>query len=194
LCFPPSEQQLTEAAALCGLSTAEFERAFWLKRRDYDRGQSPAPYWQDIARSAGRTFDDAIIAEMVRREIDFWTRFDHRVLRWAAQLRAEGYKTGILSNLPRPLGESLRATPGFLDPFEHITFSYELGFIKPEPEIYRHAMEGLAAEPGRTLFLDDRPDNVEGARAAGLEAVLFTTWEEFLSRDRARFGLPEPSR
>jgi hypothetical protein len=33
---------------------------------------------------------------------------------------------------------------------------------------------------------------VEGGRAAGIHAEIFTTWEEFLQRDRARYGLPEP--
>ena len=193
LCFPPADRQLSEAAVLCGLSTEEFVRAFWLKRRDYDRGQDAASYWQDIAGASGRTFDDAMIAGMVRREIEFWSRFDERVLRWTRQLRAAGLRTGILSNLPRPLGQALRAAPGFLDRFDQVTFSYELGVIKPEREIYLHAIEGLGAAPSQTLFLDDHADNVEGARAAGLQAVLFTTWEDFVARDRARFALPEPS-
>ena len=194
ICFPPTEQQLSAAAALCGLSTAEFLRAFWLKRGEYDRGQDAVPYWQDIAVAAGRSYDSETIAELVRREIEFWTRFDERVLQWAAQLRASGLRTGILSNLPRPLGEALRATPGFLDHFDHVTFSYELGVIKPEREIYRHAIEGVGAAPEQTLFLDDRAENVEGGRATGLQALLFTTWEHFVLEDCLRFGLPEPSR
>ena len=131
-----------------------------------------------------------MVAEMIRREIDFWSHFDTRVLNWTQDLRRAGLRTSILSNLPRTLGESLRAEPGFLDHFDQVTFSYELGVIKPEPEIYRHAIQGLGVEPTEALFLDDRPENVEGARAAGLHAEIFTTWEEFLDRDRARYGLP----
>lgn len=194
LCFPPTEQQIAEAATLCGLNAEEFLGAFWKKRRAYDRGHDPAPYWQDIAAVGGHVFDDAMIAEMVRREIDFWMRFDERVLRWVEQLRAAGFETAILSNLPRPLGEALRAAPGFLDHFDHVTFSYELGVIKPERDIYEHAIRGLGAAPARTLFLDDRVENVEGARAAGLHAVLFTTWEDFIARECTRLGLPEPLR
>jgi len=192
LCFPPTEQQLAEAAALCGLSVEAFVHAFWLNRRNYDRGHDPAAYWRDIAGRAGRTFDDAMVAEMVKREIDFWTRFDERVMRWVRQLQAARYGTGILSNLPRPLGEGLRATHGFLDAFDQVTFSYELGCIKPEREIYEHAVHGLGIPAEETAFLDDRLENVEGARAAGLQAILFTTWEQFLTSDHMRLGLPEP--
>lgn len=192
LCFPPTDRQLSEAAALCGLSTSEFVHAFWFKRHDYDRGADSATYWRDFAGVIGRTFDDAMVREMIRREIDFWSRYDARLLAWTADLRRVGLRTGILSNLPLPIGENLRATAGFLDHFDQVTFSYRLGVIKPEPGIYRYALQGLGVAPQEALFLDDRSDNVEGARAIGLNAEVFTTWEEFLERHRADYGLPEP--
>ncbi len=192
ICRPPSEQQLSDAAALCGFSVEEFVQAFWRKRREYDRGSDARAYWRDIAESSGRVFDDALIAEMMRREVDFWGRFDDRVLSWARDLRTAGLRTSILSNLPRTLGERLRSEPGFLGHFDQVTFSYELGFIKPEAPIYQHAIEGLGVEPAEALFLDDRPENVEGARAAGIHAEVFNSWEEFLERDCLRYGLPRP--
>src|SRR6185437_5533474 len=160
ICRPPTRQQLSEAAALCGLTVEEFLQAFWRKRREYDRGTDAQAYWQDIAASTGRVFDAALVAEMMRREVDFWSHFDGRVLGWVQELRSAGLRTGILSNLPRTLGEKLRGDTGFLGHFDQVTFSYELGVIKPEAEIYHHAIEGLGVEPGRALFLDDRPENV----------------------------------
>ena len=192
ICWPPTSRQLSDAAALCGLTVEEFVQAFWRKRREYDRGSDARAYWQDIAESSGRVFDDALIAEMMRREVDFWGHFDDRVLNWTRDLRAAGLRTSILSNLPRTLGEKLRSVPGFLDHFDQVTFSYELGFIKPEAPIYRYAIDGLAVGPAEALFLDDRADNVEGARAAGIHAEVFNSWEEFLERDCLRYGLPRP--
>jgi putative hydrolase of the HAD superfamily len=192
VCRPPTQQQISEAAALCGLTVDEFLHAFWRNRREYDRGTDAAGYWQDVAASGGRVFDEATVTEMMRREVDFWGRFDGRVLSWTQDLRCAGLRTGILSNLPHTLGHKLRADTGFLDHFDQVTFSCELGVVKPEAAIYRHAIEGLGVEPAEALFLDDRPENVEGARAAGIHAEVFTTWEEFLERDRARYGLPAP--
>jgi len=194
ICRPPTQQQLSEAAALCGLTVEEFLQAFWRKRREYDRGTDAQAYWQDIAASTGRVFDAALVAEMMRREVDFWSHFDGRVLGWVQELRSAGLRTGILSNLPRTLGEKLRGDTGFLGHFDQVTFSYELGVIKPEAEIYHHSIEGLGVEPGRALFLDDRPENVEGARATGMHAEIFTSWEDFLERDRARYALPPPEK
>jgi putative hydrolase of the HAD superfamily len=192
ICLPPSPQQLSDAAELCGFTVEDFVQAFWRKRREYDRGSDARAYWLDIAEASGRVFDEGLIAEMMRREVDFWGRFDHRVLNWTQDLRAAGLRTSILSNLPRTLGERLRSAPGFLDHFDQVTFSYELGVIKPEAPIYRHAIEGLGVAPEEALFLDDRPENVEGARAAGIRAEVFNSWEEFLERDCLRYGLPLP--
>jgi putative hydrolase of the HAD superfamily len=192
VCFFPTEEQWGEAARFCGVEVAEFQRAFWLLRDDYDRGGDPTRYWLNIAKITGRTFDEATVAGLIRREVAFWSRFDARVLGWANQLRAAGIRTGLLSNLPSPLAQALRATPGFLDHFDQVTFSCEWGVIKPQPEIYRHVIQELQIAPADGLFIDDRSDNVAGARTVGLRVELFTTWEEFCKQDLPRYGLPEP--
>jgi len=195
LCFHPAEEWIAEAAAAVEMPVPEFLDAFWKERRVYDAGLLTAEqYWQGIAAVAGRRFPDALIPAMIEREIQFWSRYDSRVLAWIRQLRAAGIRTAILSNLPRPLGERLRITEGFLDHFDHVTFSYELRAAKPQVEIYEHAIRGLKVPPAQALFLDDRPENIEGARAAGLQAELFLSWEKFLESILARYGLPEPPR
>ena len=182
LCFHPTDEQLAEAAAFCGIPARDFISLLWKYRRAYDRGQDSASYWRGVGAPAGVAFDDAMVEEMIRREIDFWSRYDTRLLVWTTDLRRAGLRTGILSNLPAPLGESLRATAGFLDHFDQVTFSYRLGVIKPEREIYEYALRGLGVAPAEALFLDDRPENIEGARGVGLRTELFTTWEEFCGR------------
>jgi hypothetical protein len=44
------------------------------------------------------------------------------------------------------------------------------------------------------LFLDDRIENIDGAREAGLEAELFVSWEDFVGEIAGRYGLPAPER
>jgi putative hydrolase of the HAD superfamily len=191
LCFHPAQEKIDAAARLCGVPPEEFVRALWKNRLRYDAGQSSRDYWTEAAGLMNRTFDDAMIEEMVRREVDFWSRFDDRVVAWIDQLRAAGFRTGILSNLPIPLGTHLRAN-GLLEHFDHVTFSFELGCAKPERRIYEHAVAGLNIAPEEALFLDDRPENVAGAREAGLQSELYTTWEDFTEIPR-RYGLiPNP--
>jgi len=193
LCFPPTDDQIARAAAACGIDVPRFLEAFWKIRPEYDRGTlGPHDYWTAFAKMTGRKFDREHIEEMVRREIDFWSAYDERVLAWARELRTQGFRLGILSNLPSPLGKHLRIRPWFLDHFDQVTFSYELLLMKPEAEIYQRAIAGLGIRPSEALFLDDRPENVVGARAAGLQAVLFESWARFVERDLGRYGLPRP--
>lgn len=193
LCFPPTDEQIASAAARCGLSVPTFLNAFWLHRVEYDAGRlGPREYWEQIATANRIHIDEAWMNDMRRREIDFWSAYDRRLLEWAKELQCAGLRTGILSNLPGPLGENLRATNGFLDVFDHVTFSYELRVVKPEPAIYEDVIRGLGIPPEESLFLDDRPENVEGARAVGLNAEVFVSWEDFLANTRESYGLPSP--
>jgi putative hydrolase of the HAD superfamily len=194
LCRPPTDEQIARAAERCGLTVPEFLNAFWSNRIEYDAGNlEPQDYWAGIAKMVGRTFDDALTAEMLQREIDFWSCYDARVLAWVRELRGSGFRTGILSNLPKPLGLHLRKTAGFLDPFDHVTFSYELHVVKPEPAIYDDMIRGLGLPAEQALFLDDRQENVDGARAVGLRAELFVSWEQFLEDTLDRYSLPAPA-
>jgi HAD superfamily hydrolase (TIGR01509 family) len=67
----------------------------------------------------------------------------------------------------------VRTTFDWLDEFEVQIWSCEHGIIKPDPAIYRLCLEALGCEARRTLFFDDRPANVEGARKVGMQAHVF---------------------
>ena len=62
--------------------------------------------------------------------------------------------------------------------FERIFASHELGLCKPDPEIYRLALDKLRVKPDETLFVDDMEENVAAARELGMRAVLFRTAED----------------
>jgi FMN phosphatase YigB (HAD superfamily) len=52
--------------------------------------------------------------------------------------------------------------------------SHEIGQVKPDPEAFRDVAHLAGIEPRRSLFIDDVAANIDGARAAGFEALLFT--------------------
>jgi 2-haloacid dehalogenase len=66
--------------------------------------------------------------------------------------------------------------------------SGECRLLKPDPEIYRRHTAGFGLEPAATLFFDDSMKNVEGARAVGWNAELFTSAEQ-LREDLRRHGI-----
>jgi putative hydrolase of the HAD superfamily len=191
LCFHPSEDRFARIADLLGVSTPDLLRMFWANRIEYDAGRVDSrDYWSGVAAAGGKPMDDALLRTLVKLEIELWNNYDQRILGWVAHLQSSGIRTAILSNLPQPLGEALRATPGFLDPFDHVTFSYELRSAKPEAAIYRDAIRGVGVPAPEALFLDDKIENVEGARAVGLQAEQYSTWEAFVANTAERYLLP----
>ena len=74
----------------------------------------------------------------------------------------------------------VRARMLWLEAFHHRTFSHTLRMAKPEVAIYEHAAEGLGVEPGKILFVDDRADNCEAGRAAGMQVISYTSHADFL--------------
>ena len=64
--------------------------------------------------------------------------------------------------------------------------SFQLGMIKPEPEIYRHVANELGVSPSDCLLVDDGLANVEGARLTGWDAIHFTSGEHLRHQLAAR--------
>lgn len=80
---------------------------------------------------------------------------------------------GILSNSFVGAREREQAAYGFEDLVDEIIYSHECGMSKPDPGIYALACERLGVEPAQMVFLDDSEPCVEGARRAGIHAVLY---------------------
>jgi putative hydrolase of the HAD superfamily len=62
----------------------------------------------------------------------------------------------------------------FMRLFDDMVLSFREGCAKPEPEIYRRAIAKFSVKSAEAFFVDDRPENVAGALAAGMDVVLFT--------------------
>jgi epoxide hydrolase-like predicted phosphatase len=94
------------------------------------------------------------------------------LISYARALRPR-YRTGILSNSFVGAREREQAAYGFEDLVDEIVYSHECGVSKPDPGIYALACERLQVKPAQMVFLDDYEPCVEGARRAGIHAVLY---------------------
>jgi HAD superfamily hydrolase (TIGR01509 family) len=62
---------------------------------------------------------------------------------------------------------------GLNDEFDAVILSFEVGAQKPEPEIYRFALERLGVQdPARAIFVDDQTAYCDGAAVVGLDTRL----------------------
>jgi 2-haloacid dehalogenase len=103
-------------------------------------------------------------------------------------LAERGVPLYAITNWASETFEIVRRDPAyaFLDLFREIYVSGELGMVKPEPAIFRHALSRIGAGPGECLFIDDNEHNVAAAEALGIAAHRFTTPEALAGELRAR--------
>lgn len=83
-------------------------------------------------------------------------------------------RLGLLSNTNPVHARWVRARLPVLRRFDAVVLSFEEGVAKPDPRIYRAALERLGTSPDRTLFFDDIAAYVDAARALGMQAEVFT--------------------
>ncbi len=86
------------------------------------------------------------------------------------EVRSKGIRTAILTNNVKEWRQWRDRIP--IELFDPVVDSCEVGLRKPDPEIYLLTCSQLGVAPWECLFLDDHPDNIEGARAVGMEALL----------------------
>jgi len=72
--------------------------------------------------------------------------------------------------------------------FDDYVLSYELGVMKPDPAIYRVALEKARVLPAESVFIDDMEENIKGAEALGMPAVLYRP-ETDLEKELGSLGL-----
>jgi putative hydrolase of the HAD superfamily len=104
-----------------------------------------------------------------------------------ADARSVGLRTGILtSKLIAFLSRAWIERSSLLSSFDVLLDQSETGLRKPDLPAYHQAVEAMGLEPAGTLFVDDDPANVDGAVAAGLQAVRFDVTDPAGSFARVR--------
>jgi HAD superfamily hydrolase (TIGR01509 family) len=97
-------------------------------------------------------------------------------------LRRSGkYRIATLNNESRELNEYRVKTFGLRDYFDYFICSGYVREMKPYPDIYRTALEVSATPPERTVFIDDKQENCDAARALGMQAIHFISPQQLRS-------------
>jgi len=166
--------------SVAGMDLRAASSPYWATRLEYDGGVlSPAEYWNSVL---GRPIGGDDLDQLEELDARLWSRLNPRTLEVLEFLAGEGAQLALLSNMPEGMSyryESEASWPAF---FAIRYFSGRLRMVKPEPEIYRHVLEGLGAAPEDVVFIDDNPANIEAAEALGMRVVLHTAGTD-LSRE-----------
>ncbi|HSH55963.1 MAG TPA: HAD-IA family hydrolase [Candidatus Limnocylindrales bacterium] len=88
------------------------------------------------------------------------------------------YKIGLLSNAGADMLQAI-----FSDEdralFDAVALSYQTGHVKPDARAYHTLAEDLGVETEACIFVDDQERHCSGARAAGMQAIEYTSFEDF---------------
>ncbi len=107
---------------------------------------------------------------------DIWHRWEELtplpvMLRLVAELKAQGYMVGLLSNVLAPTRELIRQHGGY-DGYDFAVLSSEVGCKKPDAEIFQLVQEklnGIACN--EMVFLDDREPSIITAQSLGINVI-----------------------
>jgi len=163
--------------------------------REWNHRQDEGRSWADaIAELTGRHPDRAeLIAAYYGRWEEMLGGALDGVVAILEELDAARVPLYALTNWSHETFPIARRRFQFLERFRGIVVSGEERAAKPDPRIYRTLLERYRLQPERTLFIDDVAANVDGARALGMEGVLYTTPAELRRELAARSFLVDPA-
>ncbi len=139
---------------------------------EQDRGRT----WKDAEEALIDTYPER--EEQIRAFRRHWHEmvphaYDETV-RIMEALIDKGRDVTMLTNFAADTFADARELFPFLAKPRGVTVSGEVGLVKPDLAIYEKHARDFDLDAGATIFIDDSPANVEGARAAGWQAVHFT--------------------
>ena len=176
---PPDPAAHDALLRIMGLSSDRLDGLYWADRQAYDEGKlTGLEFWRKLGREAGLTLSEPAIVELNEWDARMWTRGDAAMLAWRLKIKQRGLLTAIVSNMGDAVHEYMVRELDWLGRFDVLVWSYQLRVAKPDPAIYRYALERLRTLPGETLFLDDKAENVETAAKMGMKGLIFSTVEK----------------
>jgi epoxide hydrolase-like predicted phosphatase len=161
-----------------GMTSRELEKIIFESESSQRASTGEIPeetHWQAVAKNLGVNQPEA---DKIVDAFFSGDRADATLLDFLRSLRPDR-KVGLISNAWSGL-RAFITRQKFEDVFDEMIISAEVGVIKPDPRIYRLALEKLGAKPEESVFLDDVMVNVEAARSVGMSAIQFTQPEKAL--------------
>ena len=119
---------------------------------------------------------DQRLRRMAKECLEHWHEYNLRpadgMEELVCSLKNRGYRIYLLSNASHRLRVYETEIPGH-QYFDGTIVSAEEKLLKPEPEIYERLFEKYGLFPEECFFIDDKPENVEGGKACGMDGYCF---------------------
>jgi putative hydrolase of the HAD superfamily len=153
------------------ISEVEFEEVNLQKRKAVQQGKTDVQFWQEFAKQKNVVLSPD------------WTQSYHASLKASVGVDADMFAlvnelkekkiiVGLLSNINDRYTKLIRGF-GFYDPFMPCLLSCEMSYEKPDPKAYQLLLDTLQIPARDVVFIDDKIENVEGAKKLGIDAFQF---------------------
>lgn len=148
---------------------------------DFQIGACTHDEWQDSIRTAAIALLGEERAKEVLASYEAAERpLNPDMLSLVQRLRANGYKTGIISNTIPGMMDRLRENmPHLIPMFDVMIGSGDLKIAKPDPAIFHHALEQAGVDAGAAVFTDDVKSYADAAQSVGMHGFHFTGYDQF---------------
>ncbi len=93
---------------------------------------------------------------------------------WIDSLKKKGYRLMILSNFSEKALRECAGELGYIKKVDDPVISCKIKMIKPDPAIFQYVIDNYGIVPEKTVFIDDNEDNINAAKAFGINTILFT--------------------
>ena len=150
------------------IADAVFRNPIW---EEQDRGQHEESWYVDKFVESAPEYE-ADIREVVRRDPECMHLYDYAET-WVKYLKNQGYHLYVLSNYGTYMLDRTKQDMSFLKYMDGVVFSCDVQQIKPEVDIYKTLLKRYSLKPEKSVFLDDRAVNCEGAGKAGIHTIQF---------------------
>lgn len=171
-----------EMEKLTGIPANVFRAAYEVYRFEFDRGtiNGSQMYSKTLAHYGyiKESKDEELTKKLARMDLETWRGFHQDVTDWGLSLQKQGYKLGILSNMPYEFLDLYEKDIPMFTNADFTTFSCRVHLIKPEKGIYEDCLKGLNVKPEEAVFFDDILENIEAAKALGINAIHWTGLEK----------------
>ena len=172
--LPQDPKVMDLLAAKAGVAREKFESLLWSLRNEYDRGTvTGREYYKDLLSRFSVSMDEKSIDEMIAIDLASWRNIDSGTVALMEDVKKAGYILGILSNMPHDFLVWARKNIPVFSLSDVSLFSCEVNLIKPEEAIYRKLLSLIGLEGRELVFFDDNAENVKGAEALGINALLW---------------------
>ena len=125
--------------------------------------------------------NESLLDEIFRKRCSL----NNSMISLSKELSQKDITVGILSNT-EPASYSVMENLTSLDHFEYKFLSYNIGHLKPEPEIYHHVIDNIPFPKEELFFIDDLKSNIESARSEGIDSVQYSDYDELLKECQIR--------